>query len=36
MPVMREVARIMVPRVLELIRQEEEGVHQAPLLAAYA
>jgi len=36
MPVMREVARIMVPRVLELIRQEEEGVHQVPLLAAYA
>lgn len=36
MPVMREVARIMVPRVIELIRQEEEGVHQAPLLAAYA
>lgn len=36
MPVMREVARIMVPRVLELIRQDEEGVHQAPLLAAYA
>jgi DNA (cytosine-5)-methyltransferase 1 len=36
MPVMREVARIMVPRVVELIRQEEEGVHQQPLLAAYA
>ncbi|MGB5852988.1 MAG: DNA (cytosine-5-)-methyltransferase [Rhodanobacter sp.] len=36
MPVMREVARIMVPRVIELIRQEEEGVHQQPLLAAYA
>lgn len=36
MPVMREVARIMVPRVLELIRQEEEGIHQQPLLAAYA
>ncbi|MGB6145423.1 MAG: DNA (cytosine-5-)-methyltransferase [Rhodanobacter sp.] len=36
MPVMREVARIMVPRVIELIRQEEEGVHQQPLLVAYA
>lgn len=36
MPVMREVARIMVPRVLELIQQEEEGIHQQPLLAAYA
>lgn len=36
MPVMREVARIMVPRVLELIRQDEEGVHQQPLLVAYA
>jgi DNA (cytosine-5)-methyltransferase 1 len=36
MPVMREVARIMMPRVIELIRQEEEGVHQAPLLVAYA
>lgn len=36
MPVIREVARIMVPRVIELIRQEEEGVHQQPLLAAYA
>lgn len=36
MPVMREVARIMTPRVIELIRQEEEGVHQQPLLAAYA
>lgn len=30
-PVMREVARIMVPRVLELIQQEEEGVYQASL-----
>ena len=36
MPVMREVARIMVPRVLELIRQEEEGVPQQPRLVAYA
>ena len=36
MPVMREVARIMVPRVLDLIREEEEGVHQQPLLVAYA
>jgi DNA (cytosine-5)-methyltransferase 1 len=36
MPVMREVARIMVPRVIELILQEEEGVHQQPLLVAYA
>lgn len=36
MPVMAEVARIMVPRVLELIRQEEEGIYQQPLLTAYA
>lgn len=36
MPVMGEVARIMVPRVVELIRQEEAGVHQAPLLAVNA
>lgn len=36
MPVMREVARIMVPRVLTLIQQAEDGVHQAPLLATCA
>lgn len=36
MPVMKEVARIMTPRVAELIRQEKEGIHQRPLLAAYA
>jgi DNA (cytosine-5)-methyltransferase 1 len=36
MPVMREVARIMVPRVIDLIQQEQEGVHQEPLLVAYA
>jgi DNA (cytosine-5)-methyltransferase 1 len=34
MPVMREVARIMAPRVVELIREEVEGIHQTPLLAA--
>jgi DNA (cytosine-5)-methyltransferase 1 len=33
-PVMREAARILVPRVLELIRQDEEGMHQPPLLVA--
>lgn len=33
-PVMEEVARIMAPRVVEMIREEEEGVHQAPLRAA--
>lgn len=31
MPVMCEAARIMVPRVLELIQQEEEGIYQASL-----
>jgi DNA (cytosine-5)-methyltransferase 1 len=36
MPVMREVARVMVPRVVELIRQEEDGFRQEPLLAASA
>lgn len=36
MPVMKEVARIVTPRVAELIRQEKEGIHQRPLLAAYA
>lgn len=35
-PVIREVAKIMVPRVIELIRQERDGVHQRPLLAACA
>lgn len=33
-PVIEEVARIMAPRVAEMIREEEEGVHQAPLRAA--
>ena len=36
MPVMKEVARIMAPRVAELIRQEREGIHQQPLLAVNA
>lgn len=36
MPVMREVARIMASRVVELNRQESDGVYQRPLLAAYA
>jgi DNA (cytosine-5)-methyltransferase 1 len=34
MPVMREVARIMAPRVVESRRQEELGVQQASLLVA--
>lgn len=33
-PVMREVARIMVPRVIELSRQEQDGIRQAELLTA--
>ena len=33
-PVIREVARIMVPRVLELVQQERSGIHQASLLAS--
>ncbi len=33
-PVMREVARIMTPRVLDLIREDQEGMHQPPLLVA--
>jgi DNA (cytosine-5)-methyltransferase 1 len=33
-PVMQEVARIMTPRVIEMIREEEEGIHQPPLRAA--
>lgn len=36
MPVMKEVARIVAPRVTEFIRQEREGIRQQPLLAAYA
>lgn len=32
--VMREIARIMAPRVIELIQQEKSGVHQAPLIVA--
>jgi hypothetical protein len=31
---MQEVARIMTPRVIEMIREEEEGIHQPPLRAA--
>jgi len=31
-PVMREVARIMAPRIIELVQQEESGVHQLPLI----
>lgn len=31
-PVMREVARIMAPRVVDLVQQEKSGVHQAPLI----
>lgn len=33
-PVMHEVARIMIPRVLELLQQESGGSHQRPLLVA--
>ena len=33
-PVMREVARIMAPRVIQLIRQERDGIHQAEILTA--
>lgn len=33
-PVMREVARIMTPRVLDLIREDREDMHQRPLLVA--
>lgn len=33
-PVIREVARIMVPRVIELSRQEQDGIRQAELLTA--
>lgn len=36
MPVIQEVARIMIPRIKQLILEEKEGVHQAPLLAASA
>jgi len=32
-PVMREVARIMAPRVIELVQQEKSGVHQVPLIS---
>lgn len=31
-PVMREVARIMAPRVVELIQQEKDGIHQGTLI----
>jgi DNA (cytosine-5)-methyltransferase 1 len=31
-PVMREVARIMAPRVIGLVQQEKSGVHQVPLI----
>lgn len=33
-PVMREVARIMAPRVIQLIQQERDGIRQAELLTA--
>lgn len=33
-PVMREVARIMAPRVIELVQQEKSGIRQVPLIAA--
>lgn len=33
-PVVREAARILVPRVLDLIREDEEEIHQPPLLVA--
>lgn len=36
MPVIQEVARIMIPRIKQLIQEEEEGVHQTTLLAASA
>lgn len=36
MPVIQEVARIMAPRIKQLLLEEEEGIHQAPLLAASA
>jgi DNA (cytosine-5)-methyltransferase 1 len=35
-PVMREVARLLVPRVVEQLQQEKEGVQQAPLIAGSA
>jgi DNA (cytosine-5)-methyltransferase 1 len=31
-PVMREVARIMAPRVIELVQQGKSGVFQVPLI----
>lgn len=33
-PVIREVARIMAPRVIQLIQQERDGIRQAELLTA--
>lgn len=33
MPVIQEVARIMVPRIKQLIQEEQEGIHQQTLLA---
>lgn len=36
MPVIQEVARIMSPRIKQLIQEEKEGVYQTPLLAASA
>jgi DNA (cytosine-5)-methyltransferase 1 len=33
-PVIKEVARIMVPRVLDLIQQERDGIRQEPLLVS--
>lgn len=34
MPIIREVARIMKPRVVEMIRQEKDGIRQSRLLVA--
>lgn len=36
MPVIQEVARIMAPRIKQLVLEEKEGVHQTPLLTANA
>jgi DNA (cytosine-5)-methyltransferase 1 len=36
MPVIKEVARIMAPRIKQLVQEEKDGVHQPTLLAASA
>jgi DNA (cytosine-5)-methyltransferase 1 len=36
MPAVKEVARIMMPRVLSLLREQSESIHQQPLLARTA